>query len=257
MSARRLIMFLVVATLSSLFAWQTLTLAQTELTPKPAAERQTDPSKPPKIYDEPKKPLVPAPKIISEQAEQALSRDKCLMARPAFGDIGNNWSVGLAASVQAVKYTFGTKQASSAASTGAGVAFRYYGKSPIGTEEAAKNLGFTDGDLKAIETLDKGAYYDKETGMYSLPVNKISTSCRATTSDIGTDRTAKLASSIFSLTPTVFYVKQANESELSLQPALLVGFFDDILSIGPGFNLTGAEKGKVFLVLSLGYGFKF
>lgn len=26
---------------------------------------------------------------------------------------------------------------------------------------------------------------------------------------------------------------------------------------GPGFNLTGPEKRKVFLLLSLGYGFKF
>ena len=179
------------------------------------------------------------------------------MARPAFGDLGDNWSVGIATSIQAVKYTFGTKQASSAASAGAGVAFRYYGKSNLGTEKAAKSLGFTDEDLVAIKELDNGSYYDKGTKVYSLPVNKISTACRATTVDIGKDRTEKLASSIFSLTPTVFYVKQANESELSLQPAFLVGFFDDIISIGPGFNLTGAEKGKVFFVLSLGYGFKF
>lgn len=268
MSTIPLLMLLAVAIFSSLFACQTSTLAQTAVPDKPVAEKIIDPSAPLLIYDLPKKPLVPAQKIISEKAEQGLTRDKCLMARPAFGDIGNDWSVGFAASVQAVKYTFGTHQASSAASTGAGIAFRYYGKSPIGTREAAMDLGFTDADLAAIKILDKkkedkedknksGPYYDSETGMYSLPVNKISTTCRATTSDIGTDRTAKLASSLFSLTPTVFYVKQATESELSLQPAFLVGFFDDIISIGPGFNLTGAEKGKVFLVLSLGYGFKF
>lgn len=237
--------------LVNLSAFPAITLAE------PPEEARKDNSAAPKIYDEPKRPLVPSPKIISDKQEQALSRDKCLMARPAFGDLGANWSVGLATSIQAVKYTFGTKQASSAASAGAGVAFRYYGKSDLGTKEAAKDLGFTDADLKAIEALDKGTYYDRESGMYSLPINKVSTACRATTSDIGKDRTDKLASSLVSLTPTVFYVKQSNESEISLQPAILLGFFDDIISIGPGFNLTGAEKGKVFLVLSLGYGFKF
>lgn len=211
----------------------------------------------PKIYSVEKSALLPAQKIISEQEENLLMRDKCLMARPAFGDLGNYWSVGLTASTQAVKYTFGTKQASSAASAGVGVAFRYYGKSTLGTEDAAKAIGFETKDLEAIKKLEDGRFYDKTTDTYSLPISKISTACRATTTDIGKDRTEKLASSIFSIIPTVYYAKQANEGDLSLQPALLLGFLDDIISVGPGFNLTGPEKGKVFLVLSLGYGFKF
>lgn len=211
----------------------------------------------PTLYAVDKKALLPAPKIISEKQENLLTRDKCLMARPAFGDLGNYWSVGVTASTQAVKYTFGTKQASSAASAGAGVAFRYYGKSTLGTGEAAKAIGFEQKDLDAIKKLDGGKFYDQDTDTYALPISKISTACRATTSDIGKDRTEKLASALFSITPTVYYVKQAAENDISLQPALLVGFFDDLISIGPGFNLTGPEKGKVFLVLSLGYGFKF
>lgn len=211
----------------------------------------------PKIYSKEKSALLPAPKIISEQQENLLMRDKCLMARPAFGDLGNYWSVGFTASTQAVKYTFGTEQASSAASAGIGVAFRYYGKSTLGTGDAAKAIGFEQKDLDAIKTLEGGKFYDQTTDTYSLPVSKISTACRATTSDIGKDRTEKLASSLISITPTIYYAKQANEGDLSLEPALLLGFLDDIISIGPGFNLTGPEKGKVFLVLSLGYGFKF
>lgn len=226
-------------------------------TQKAADEAKASPSVTSQIYGPDSKALVPSPKIISEKAELALSRNKCLMARPAFGDLGNNWSVGMTTAVQAVKYTFKTKQASTAASAGGGIAFRYYGKSEIGTEEAAKNLGFTDDDLKAIKSLDKGSYYNRDSGTYSLPVNKISTACRATTSDIGKDRTEKLASSIFSITPTVFGSKQSNEGDISFQPALLVGFLDDIISIGPGYNLTGPEKGKVFMVVSVGYGFKF
>lgn len=222
----------------------------------------------PKIYDDQNmKPLVPAAKIINEKQEMALSRNKCLMDRPAFGDLGNYWSVGFTASTQAVKYTFSTKKASSAESLGAGVSFRLFGKSPLGNADAAEKLGFTKPDLDAIKKLGKskekgrenedGPFYDSDTDNYYLPINKISTACRATTSDIGKDRTDKLASSLLSITPTVYYAKQASQNDLSLQPALLLGFFDDIISIGPGFNLTGPEKGKVFLVLSLGYGFKF
>ena len=118
-------------------------------------------------------------------------------------------------------------------------------------------MGFEEKDLTEIKKLEGGKFYEQSTDTYSLPISKISTACRATTSDIGKDRTEKLASSLISITPTVYYVKQANENDISLQPALLLGFFDDIISIGPGFNLTGLEKGKVFLVLSLGYGFKF
>ncbi len=211
--------------------------------------------------------LVPDASQISEDKRNEDIRNSCLVRRPALGDLEYlgmpNWSVGFTASTQAVKYTFGTKQASSAVSTGAGFAIRYYGKSPIGNAEAAKDIGFRQYDLDAIKKLDGGKYYRKDpdgeeaNDKYYLPLYMVSAACRATTSDIGKDRTDKLASSIFSIIPTVFYAKQANESDLSLQPALLLGFFDDILSIGPGFNLTGPEKGKVFLVLSLGYGFKF
>jgi hypothetical protein len=37
----------------------------------------------------------------------------------------------------------------------------------------------------------------------------------------------------------------------------MLGFFDDIINIGTGFNLTGnnGEVGDVFLLMSLGAGF--
>jgi hypothetical protein len=224
----------------------------------------TNPIGPIQLYAKDKAPLVAAPYLLSEQEEKKLTRDRCLMDRPALGDLGNYWSVGATVSTQAVKYTFGTKQASSATTVGVGVAFRYFLPAPLGTADAAKKLGFTDGDLTAIKKIkkpkdkDHGPFYDETDETYSLPIGKVSTACRATTSDIGKDRTEKLASSLLSITPTIYYAKQAGENnDLSVQPALLLGFFDDLISIGPGFNLTGPEKGKVFLVLSLGYGFKF
>lgn len=130
------------------------------------------------------------------------TRNNCLVRRPAIGDLEflgmPNWSVGFTASTQAVKYTFGTKQASSAVSTGAGLAFRYFGKSPLGNAEAAKDIGFMQYDLDAIKKLEGGKYYKKDpdgevaNDKYYLPLYMVSTTCRATTSDIGKDRTDKL-----------------------------------------------------------------
>src|SRR5207249_11637045 len=87
---------------------------------------------------------------------------------------------------------------------------------------------------KAVNTTRKIRMGNQPTTSTTCLCSMVSTACRATTSDIGKDRTDKLASSVFSITPTVFYAKQANENDLSLQPALLLGFLDDILSIGPG-----------------------
>ena len=74
---------------------------------------------------------------------------------------------------------------------------------------------------------------------------------------MGKERKKKLASALFSITPTLYASKQADDANIAVQPALLVGFFDDIISVGPGFTLSGPQTGKVFLVFSVGYGFKF
>lgn len=217
------------------------------------------------LFSPEKKPLVAAPYLLTDSEDKKLIRDKCLRDIPAAGDLGNYWSIGTTVSTQAVKYTFGTKQASSAASAGVGVSFRWFpaGATSIGTADAAKKLGFTDEDLKAIKEIKKegkehGPFYDETDKTFALPINKVSNVCRANTADIGTDRVDKLAWSLLSISPTIYYAKQAGENnDLSLQPTLLIGLFNDLISVGPGFNLTGPEKGKIFLVLSLGYGFKF
>ena len=186
--------------------------------------------------------------------DSPISKDKCLMARPLFGDIEflgmNNWSVGTAVSTQLVRYNFSTKKTSMNTSVGAGISLRYYGDSPVGNAAEAKRLGFTDQDISEMRHEDGKDYY-------KLPVYKISPACRATTSDFGKERKEKLASSIISITPTLYASKQENSQDVSVQPAILLGFLDDIINIGTGFNLSGPETGKVFLVFSLGYGFQF
>jgi hypothetical protein len=64
----------------------------------------------------------------------------------------------------------------------------------------------------------------------------------------------KIAYSLFSITPTI-YASQDQAEEFSVQPALLVGVFRDLFNFGVGFNLTGPDKGNVFLLFSMGANF--
>jgi len=55
----------------------------------------------------------------------------------------------------------------------------------------------------------------------------------------------------------VFASKTERSDEIQVQPALTVGFLGELVNVGAGFNLSGPDKGHVFLLLSIGYGFKF
>lgn len=186
-----------------------------------------------------------------------ISKDKCYMRRPLFGDLSflgsamSNWSVGTSVSTQLIRYNFSSKKTSLNTNAGAGISFRYYGNSPLGDDQEIKRLGFSEkGKEEKLE-------YDQDGNTYTLPVYKIKPDCRATTSDFGKERKDKLAGSIFSISPTLYASKQENSQDVSVQPAILLGFLDDIINIGTGFNLSGPETGKMFLVFSLGYGFQF
>lgn len=192
--------------------------------------------------------------------EMPVSKEKCYMARPLFGDLVSlgswfeNWSVGTSVSTQLVRYNFSSKKASINTNVGAGVSFRYYGNSSLGDGREVANMGFSNEDM---DLMKKNKNINSRTGDYQLPLYRIAPACRANTSDFGKERKEKLAGSIFSITPTLYASKQENSADASVQPALLVGFLDDIINVGAGFNLTGPDTGKVFLVFSLGYGFQF
>ena len=158
-----------------------------------------------------------------------------------------------------MRYDFSSKKAALATGAGAGIAIRYYGRSYIGTRKEAKEAkeGFSDETIDSIKKRYGKRYVNDETEEFYLPLSSIKPECRASTSDFGQERKDKLAASIFSITPIVYYSKQTTENDLNLQPAIMIGVLDDIISFGTGFNLTGQEKGKMFLLMSLGYGFKF
>jgi hypothetical protein len=141
------------------------------------------------------------------------------------------WSVGPAVSTQLLKYDLAKKQAGFNSSVGAGASFRFY---------------------RSIQIKDEtGAVKD------TVNISQIKRECRQ--SSFGGDRKSYLAAPILSITPTIYATKPTTSGDLSVQPALLIGFFEDILNVGVGFNLTGppGEKGNMFLLLSIGTGFSF
>ena len=166
----------------------------------------------------------PDPKI-----ESRIS--KCLrpLDSPTYiGDIGDRWSVNPSASVQIIKYDLASKKASVNKSLGVGASFHFY----------------KDSDLQVDGR--------------QLRIKDIKPECRATTfsaKDVHEDsESGKIAYSLLSITPTL-YGSQDQGADFSVQPALLVGVFRDIINVGTGFNLTGPEKGHVFLLFSIGAGF--
>ena len=150
----------------------------------------------------------------------------------SFFGLSGQWSVGPAVSTQLVKYDLAKKQAGFNTSVGAGASFRFY---------------------RPIELKDETTGQVKDT----VYIGAVRPECRQTS--FGTDRKSYRAAPLFSITPTLYATKPTSEGDLAVQPALLLGFFEDILNFGVGFNMTGpaAEKGNVFLLMSIGTGFSF
>ena len=168
---------------------------------------------------------------ITNFKEQCL---KDLRTEPvAAGDFGNRISFGPTIAAKAFNYDLASKQVTFNAGLGAGISMRYYGK-----------VRFYD---------DKG----EETGE-SYGIRHIRKKCRAETFDgawLKPDN--KKVAPWVSITPIVFASKTERSDEIQVQPALTVGFLGELVNVGAGFNLSGPDKGHVFLLLSIGYGFKF
>lgn len=157
------------------------------------------------------------------------------------------WSVGQAVSAQMIKYNFATKKAGFNTGIGVGAAFRLF-----------DHVSFDPSDMlkqKIGETTYAHLHDDSQTGKKLVPVSYIKQDCRAENFSLS----SRLAAPIISVTPTIYLTKSDSKEELAVEPAILFGFWRDILNFGVGFNLTGkdGEVGDVFLLFSIGAGFDF
>lgn len=142
--------------------------------------------------------------------------------------VKGEWTVGLAALAQIIKYDFAKKKAGFNTGLGAGASFRFY----------------------------RDVYVP---GQGEVRISRIKSECRATTFQLRKDTDLPDASPEFSITPVIFATQITGEDNLRVEPALMFGFFEDIINVGTGFNLTGkdGDVGDVFLLLSIGAGFNF
>ena len=183
-----------------------------------------------------KKITVPVPPADgpANAREPVRKIEDCYNAGPGYsGDFpkwrmfDGEWTVGLAAQAQALKYDFATKKAGVNSGLGAGASFRFY------------------------EDVDFPGRGDK------VPISQIRTECRMSTWKTQKEAWLPKATPLFSITPVIYASQLTSEDDLKVEPAIMFGVFDDIINIGTGFNLTGkdGEVGDVFLLLSIGAGF--
>jgi hypothetical protein len=149
----------------------------------------------------------------------------------AAGDFGNV-SFGPTVGIKALTYDLSSKKVSFNAGLGAGVSLRLYN------------------DVK---------FYSPEGNVTErYGINRIRKKCRGETFDgswLQPDNQKIIP--WMSITPMVFASKTDREDEIVVQPALTVGFLGELINVGTGFNLSGPDKGHVFMLLTLGYGFMF
>lgn len=144
----------------------------------------------------------------------------------AIGDFGDHISIGPSVAAQVLRYDLASKQAAFNTGVGAGISMRWYQKTKIGANEWG--------------------------------INQIKSGCRADTLDSAfkTKDNKYYVGYLFAISPFVYVSKVEATGDLNVQPAIQVSFLSDLVTVGTGFNLTGTDKGHVFLLLSLGWGFK-
>lgn len=170
----------------------------------------------------------PSPDATMSQETPTAWKDciKDLEAEPqAIGDFGDHISFGPSVAAQVLRYDLASKKAAFNTGLGAGFSMRYYTKTKIGKEE--------------------------------FGIKQIKSSCRADTlSAAFTGDNKYKVGYLFAVSPFVYVSKVEGTDELNVQPAIQLSFLSDLVTVGTGFNLTGTDKGHMFLLLSLGWGFK-
>jgi hypothetical protein len=220
--------------------------------PPPPPTQPLSPQPPPAPHGPPPPPAVPTASTTKPESssDECRSYDKEIAkdesgkpitgrdGKPVYkegrniGDLGDNWSVGTKATLALFRYNLASERASfNEKSAGVGLSFRYY------SDDQLNSIGHTS-------------------------IKNVPQACRARTEDLldffrptKAGLLPKIGSWI-SLSPTLFVSKAENESDVSLQPAIIVGLFNDILSIGTSYNLTGTGKGQWSLLIGPSYGFQ-
>lgn len=202
-----------------------------------AQQEGPGPQKPP-VVAQPSGMSGPQPGSGAQPSDPVKDSAKCTSYKKAdygegnhIGDLSDNISVGSKAVAAAFRYNIATEKAAfNERTAGVGLSFRYYSDSQLA------NAGKTS-------------------------IREVPRACRARTEDLLDFSVAKngekaKVGSLFSISPTIFLSKAETEGDVSIQPAIVVGFLNDIISIGTAYNLTGTGKGQWSLLIGPSYGFQ-
>ena len=158
-------------------------------------------------------------------------------------DLSTNWTVEPIVTVQMVKYTFSNHKASiNAQGAGVGITFKYY-PDPRMIAASAEQREITKTQKDGTD-----ATYIKFDGQKDI--RRIKGACRATSFD----QTNKLAGSLLSVGPVVF-VSKPDTGDTQVQLGVVVGFFENLVQIGLGMNVSPNEHLDPFLMLGFAKGF--
>ena len=177
------------------------------------------------------------------------------------GDLGRNWSAGLVFPYSFVRYNLADKKSSiNAKALGFGMSFRrydtddlaFFGNQGLKRPYSTKKTGFWE-EFKDEFRYASAIYSpgDAET----TSISEIPVGCRAKTTDIL--NAGDKISAWFSISPTFYVFQEKEDDDVGVQLALNLGFLNDILSIGVGYNLSGNDAGEWFIMAGPSLGIQF
>jgi len=153
----------------------------------------------------------------------------------SIGDFGDYLSVGPTVAAQAFNYDLASKRTSFNAGAGAGLAFRIYWPPVSFAGDTQSNIQPKTYGIKSIRKKCRVESFDPD--LFERDTQKVAP--------------------LFSISPMLFASKSERGDDIRVQPVISIGFLGELVNVGAGFNLSGPDKGHVFILLSLGYGFKF
>lgn len=198
---------------------------------------------------------------ITVTQENAASK-VCDRTKKASGGVEKwlgNWAAGPTLSYSLVQYNLADKKSSlNATAAGAGISFRYYSDAQLanfGESIGRPRYSLTQEGLQGGElTENTPPPGENQKWAESTQLTDVPSGCRATTYEFGAEE--KIHSWV-SISPTIYAFQEKNADNFAVQFAVNLGFFDDIFTIGAGWNLSGDNAGEWFILAgpSIGFGF--
>lgn len=185
--------------------------------------------------------------MVNEVSASSRVCDPTKTANGGAYGFGKYFSAGPSLSYSLVQYNLADKKSSlNAQAAGAGISIRIYSQGQL-TNYGVRYLGRERQPKNGQK--DPSKVYAEDTDIEEIP-----SGCRSQTFEFDDE---KKIHSWLSIAPTMYAFQEKNADNFGVQFALNIGFFDDIFTVGAGWNLSGDNAGEWFILAgpSIGFGF--